>query len=406
MSTLSSEEIFKDTWIKRWIFHSIFYNFSVIIASVFYQAYAIRVLNYSIDELGTLTFINIAMIALGNFIGLPILYRYRNVRVLIWKFFTSMNLISWSLTGFVDVLKIRSLLYGLVAIAQFSGAVGGLAYSDTIADIIPKEKSLGIFSKVNTYVTASSFIALTTSTLIFWLLGSNISSYRICYTMALTAAIISIIFLSILWEKNIRNSIKQKMRDIITSYLKIVNDDGMRGYIIFFLILTVFTNIPAAIWNYYILKIFNGSETWISINNISSTLATVLGNYTFSRIYHRLKPRNVLIYSIIPISFIPIFFLLSPTVIHQALLNFYSGFSWAAFNLVAGIYNLYLPKESDRIYLLSLLGIVNNLAAASASKLGAYIASINILLMQLIFIVSGVGRLLAFIYGRKRLPSL
>ncbi len=405
MST-SAEEIFEDTWIRRWIFHSIFYNFSVVIASVFYQAYAIRILNYSIDELGTLTFINIAMIALGNFIGLPLLYKYRNIRILIWKSCASINLISWSLTGFVDMLRIRSLIYTLVAIAQFSGAIGGLAYSDTIADIIPKERSLSVFSRVNTYVTTSSFIALTTSTFIFWLLGSNISSYRVCYMMALIAAIISIIFILALWEKNVKDSTKQKMSDIIANYLRIVNDNGMKGYIVFILILTTFTNIPAAIWNYYILKIFNGSETWISINNISSTLATVLGNYIFSKIYHRLKPRNVLIYSVIPISFIPIFFLVSPTAIHQAVLNLYSGFSWAVFNLVAGIYSLYLPKESDRIYLLSLLGIINNLAAASASKLGAYMASINILLMHLVFIISGIGRLLAFVYGRKRLPSL
>ncbi len=400
------DEVFGDAWIKRWIFHSVFYNFSVIIASVFYQAYAIRILNYGVDELGTLTFINIAMIALGNFVGLPLLYKYRNMRVLIWKSCASINLVSWSLTGFVDILKIRSLIYILIALAQFSGAIGGLAYSDTIADIIPKEKSLSVFSRVNTYVTTSSFIALTTSTLIFWLLGPNIFSYRICYIMALASAAISIIFVSILWEKNARSSMRQRVGDIIANYSRIINDNGMRGYIIFMLILTIFTNIPAAIWNYYILRVFNGSETWVSINNISSTLATVLGNYIFSRVYHRLKPKSVLIYSVIPISFIPIFFLISSTIVYQALLNLYSGFSWAAFNLVAGIYNLYLPKESDRIYLLSLLGIVNNMAAASSSKLGAYIASINMLLMQLVFIISGLGRLLALIYGMKKLPSL
>ncbi|MEM2851902.1 MAG: permease, partial [Ignisphaera sp.] len=72
----------------------------------------------------------------------------------------------------------------------------------------------------------------------------------------------------------------------------------------------------------------------------------------------------------------------------------------------AGIYNLYIAGEHERIYMLSMLGIVSNLAAATASKLGSFIASVNLIAMQSTFIVSFIGRLLMYIYGRRKLPSI
>ncbi|MEM4628128.1 MAG: hypothetical protein QXX37_07590, partial [Ignisphaera sp.] len=57
---------------RIWINHSIFYSFSANISMVFHQAYAIRILNYGVDELGTLTFITLAFLALGDLLS-PIL---------------------------------------------------------------------------------------------------------------------------------------------------------------------------------------------------------------------------------------------------------------------------------------------------------------------------------------------
>ncbi|MEM4914152.1 MAG: hypothetical protein QXX12_06340, partial [Nanopusillaceae archaeon] len=158
-------------------------------------------------------------------------------------------------------------------------------------------------------------------------------------------------------------------------------------------------------WNYYIIKVFNGTELWISVNNIMNLVAGTLGNYLLSKVSHRLNPKKTIVYSIIPISFVPTIFLFSSTLSAQAVMNLYSGLSWTGFNLIVNIYNLYLAGEK-RVYMIALLGVLNNLAASIASRLGSAIASINLLAMQMVFVMSTIGRLSMYFYARKNLPNI
>jgi hypothetical protein len=69
------------------------------------------------------------------------------------------------------------------------------------------------------------------------------------------------------------------------------------------------------------------------------------------------------------------------------------------------VYNLYLAGE-DRVYMISLLGILTNIFAAISTRLGAAIASMNMLAMQLMFLVSFIGRLTMYIIARKLIAEI
>lgn len=391
---------------RMWIGYLMSYSFSANISTIFIQAYAIRVLDYGVSELGTLTFVNLASLSLGNMLSPIILYRYRNRRVSLWKAFISISVTSWSLSGFSDLTPSRYSLYALVAIAQFSGAIGNLAYSDTISDAVPKEESVRVFGRANALSTLSALVALTSTVVLFGVMGPQTLSYRICYSLSLAVASVSAAFLLRMWDLRKRDPVRLSFGDVYEGYRRVLNDGRIRNYVLFMVYFTFCVNIPGALWNYYIINVFDGSETWISINNIASTLATSLGNYTLSRLYRRVDPSRVLKVAIIPISLVPLLFLTAYTMTYQALLNLFSGFSWSMFNLVVGIYNLYLASESKRIYMLSMLGVMTNVVAAAASKLGSSIASISLLAMQSTFIASFIGRVLMYVYSRKRLPTL
>ncbi|MEM4891212.1 MAG: permease, partial [Nitrososphaerota archaeon] len=257
----------------------------------------------------------------------------------------------------------------------------------------------------NTYTTLSSLVSLSISVSIFVGLGSSIVSYRICYSITIVSAIISAAFLwkmkDLVQKKNEMTSVKY----VIKVYRDIVRKDVARGYIVFISLFTFFANMPAALWNYYIIKVFNGTELWISVNNIMNLVAGTLGNYLLSKVSHRLNPKKTIVYSIIPISFVPTIFLFSSTLSAQAVMNLYSGLSWTGFNLIVNIYNLYLAGEK-RVYMIALLGVLNNLAASIASRLGSAIASINLLAMQMVFVMSTIGRLSMYFYARKNLPNI
>lgn len=392
---------------KTWLLYSAFYSFSTTMSTVFYQSYAIRVLNFEVEDLGNVTSLNIAMIALGNFNGLYLLHKFRDKRLMMWRIFIGLNAMLWSLIGFTDLIKGgRYLFYSCIALAQFSGAVGGLASSDTIADMIPKDLSVKVFSKLNTYVTAASSMSLLTATAVFNFMGISVYSYRVCYGLSMILAITSTGLLLLIKDLNVRKSTAVSFKAFVNGFREVFDNADLRNYASLMVMFMFAANLPAALWNYYLIMVFGGNEVWISVNNILNMFALTLGSYVLSKKSHKLNPRKTLVYSIIPISLVPVVFLISSTMASQALMNFYSGLSWSGFNLMTSIYNLYLPKESNRLYFLSTIGIVNNSSAALASRLGACIASISLTSMQLVFIASCAGRLLSLIYAKRKLPNM
>ncbi len=389
---------------KVWLLYSAFYSFSITMSTIFYQSYAIKVLNFEVEDLGNVTSLSIAMIALGNFNGLYLLHRFRNKRLMLWRTFISLNAVLWSLIGFMDLVRGSYYLFHVcVALAQLSGAMGALASSDTIADMVPKDLSIKVFSKLNTYVTAASSMSLLTAIVMFNFMDV-VYSYRVCYCLSMASAIVSAGLLMLIKDLNVREPAAANFKTFINGLKEVLDNADLRNYALLMAMFMFSVNLPAALWNYYLIMVFRGNEIWISVNNVLYTFALALGSYTLSRVSHRLNPRKTLVYSIIPISFVPVVFLASPTMASQALMNFYSGLSWSGFNLMTSIYSLYLPKESSRLHLLSTIGIVNNLSSALASRLGASIASTSLIAMQSVFITSCIGRLLSLIYAKKKLP--
>jgi predicted MFS family arabinose efflux permease len=395
----------RQKYIKIWTIHSILYSFSTTISVTYYQAYAVKVLGFDVGALGNVTFLNLGAISIGNALGALIVYRLRSRRVLLWKIFTTLNLLFWALTGFSDSLNPYA-IYLFIFLAQFGGAIGGLAYSDTISDLIPKSISVSVFSKVNTYTLSAAVLSLAISTA--FSLNPRIGIirlYRVLYGLALASAVLSA---SVLWlMKDIvkRENTMISFREFYGDVQRLLSEPPIRSYITFLSMFTFFVNIPGALWNYYIIKVFGGDETWISLNTISSTLANAIGNYIFGKLAGRVPRKKIIVFSIALISMVPIIFLFSNTMLRQIAMNAYSGFSWSAFNLLTGIYNLYLAGEK-RIYMISLIGVTTNVLAAVATRIGAFVASINLLSMQLTFVVSAIGRLIMLFYARKRLVEL
>lgn len=395
---------YKRRYISIWIYHSVYYSFTFNMASTLYQAYAIRVLGYDVNELGDAVFLSLAAIALGNILAVRMVYRYRDRRVLIWKIFTTVNIVSWALTGFSDLIHKYSLALFLF-LAQLAGAIGGLAYSDTIVDLIPKDKSLAVFSRVSIYTVTAALISLVISFTSFLTFGFTVTSYRLCFSLALISSIASSILLWFMIDPNTRPRQNISFRGVLQLYKAIALDSRCRGFIASVSIYIFFVNLPAAIWNYYIIRVFNGDEVWISLNTIANTFTNALGNYIITLISHRARPRVVYSYSALAIAFVPFVFLASPTLDRQIALNLFSGFGWAGFNLATNLYNLYLAGE-NRVYLVSLNAILINLSASIASRIGSAIAAIGLEAMNAVFIASGLGRIVSYLYMRKTLPNL
>jgi len=392
-------------WLKRWFIHSFFYWLSTTLSTAFHQAYAIRVLGYGVEDLGVLSFINILGVAVGSFAGLILVYRFRDKRLSFWKALTSLNLYAWSTAGFSDLLGSKLAFTLLVFTAQFAGSCGGLAYSDTIADVVSRRDSVRVFGRVGLYNSLATLLSLAYSTLVFHA-APYAEAYRVVYATAVASGAASSAFLLSLWKTTVREPVKITLRDVAARFRGVVSDERVKNYMVFIASYTFSVNLVIAVWNYYLITVFKGDEVWISVNNISYTLATITGNYVVSKLHYKLNPRKVLVASSYFIVFIPVMFLLSPTLPLQVLLNYYSGLSWAFFNNMANIYNLYIAGSDERVLVISTLGVVNNLVAATASRLGAYLGSHSLVHLQAVFIISALTRLASAVYGQRKLKPV
>lgn len=406
MSSVVKNVKTKELWMRRWTLHSFFYSLAITASTTFYQAYAIRILKYNVDEVGSLTFVNISAIALGNFIGLLLVYRFRGKRVILWKVFALINLLMWSTSGFADLTKVKWSFPFFIGVAQLAGSIGSLAYSDTIADMVLREKSIGVFSKVNVFTTTATLIGLTAGVTIFSVISDVVLAYRIYYTLSFISSLISIAFLLSLWTVTESPSLNVTPKLVASKFKEITRQEDVKHYMLYMLILTFSVNLPSALWNYYLIKVFKGDESWISINSISSTLTSMLGYYIISKLHEKLEPKKVVVASTAFISVLPTMFLFAPSLPQQILFNAYSGFTWAFLNNMINIYNLYLANNDNRIYFLAMLGILNNLTASTATKIGSSIASIGVEYMRAVFIASSLGRLASMFYALKKLDNV
>jgi len=262
-----------------------------------------------------------------------------------------------------------------------------------------------VFGRAGFYNSLATLLSLAYSTLVFRAVPYA-EAYRVVYATAAASGAASSALLLSLWKTTVREPVKITLRDVAIRFRSVVSDDRVRNYMVFIASYTFSVNLVTAVWNYYLITVFKGDEVWISVNNISYTLATITGNYVVSKLHYKLNPQRVLVASSYFIVFIPAAFLLSPTLPLQALLNYYSGFTWAFFNNMANIYNLYIAGSGERVLVISTLGVVNNLVAATASRLGAYLGSHSLAHLQAVFIISALARLASAVYGHRKLKPV
>ncbi len=191
-----------DSNLKRCFVETASYNLSTAISSNLVNVMAIRLMGFGVLELSILTISRTLFVTLGSIVALPLIYRFREHRLKLWLVFGGLNRIGWALSIFTVLLPhpLNSVaLVALVSAVQVSGAVAGIASTDTLADTIkPSTASrfLSVVSSINNIVALLALI----STFTVFNIASVDTAYWILYIIALASAIIPTVALALLKE--------------------------------------------------------------------------------------------------------------------------------------------------------------------------------------------------------------
>lgn len=381
-------------------------NLSTSISLTMAQPYAIKLLDFDIQLLGTMVLLQLGMAGVGSIFGSILLSLFRSKRVVFWKLFGTLHRCLWALTGFTHFLpkeyRIGFFLTS-VAVAQFSGSLAGIASSDVGADIVSKERALKFYSSLNSLGLASNSAGLIITTVIFSFLPSY-EGYLVAYTLSISSAAASSMFLNLLRDPNPPS--KGPANDVLRRFGESLKDRDCNSYLMAVTLFTLVVNLPGALWNYYLLTVIKGAETWVTLKAITANLSQAIGFRVWGRISRKLGLKKTLYISIALTSPIPAVFTFLYTLAGQMAIEVYSGFVWAGYNLANSIYTLYLPKRAVRVYFVAMINTVSNIVASAASRLGAQIAAISLSAMNAVFYSSTAGRFILSFITKKKAPEL
>jgi hypothetical protein len=402
--------------LKMWMFESPTYNFSISLSTSLVQPLGIRILGMDIALLGVLTAVQLSFVGFGAIIGTSIILRYRYFRKKLWLFFGAINRIGWASIIFADLVPSYSAklltFYSAVAVSQMSGAIAGIAAGDVGADIVTRDRAPKFFGRLNSLNNMASLISLAASIVVFlYLGGGSRDAYWVLYILSLVAAIISTIFLRMIRDDpGVVMALKPVgsagLMNLVSIYRDMTRSRGVKEYILIILLYTVAVNFPASIWNYYLIYSIGGDEVWITSKMATVYLvkALILGIWPF--IVDRYGTRIIFTTTLVMISPIPILFMVARSLASQILLEIYSSVWWSSWDLLTGLYNLYLFPRDVRPIALSIIVFSTNMGASSASIIGSIISSSIPYGSEITFTLSALSRVLVSLLAFKKLPLL
>ena len=396
--------------LKLWRAEAATYQFSTSISTTLAQAYAIRVLHFDVELLGLLVFLQIGSVSLGYLVGSVLVATLRRRRILLWKVPGALNRVLWATVGFSHLLPERvrvGYLLASVATAQFAGSVAGIAAGDVGADLVSRERAVRFYSSLNSIALLANCLGLATATALFYVVPvrSAAEAYTVAYGTALASSITSTALLATLEDLNPPSS-STGVTEALREFASVSRDSDCSSYVGLVALFAAVVNLPGALWNYYLLTVFRGSESWITLKAVTANLSQAVGYRLWGEILRRVGTRRGLYVGIALTSPIPVAFILAPTLWSQLAVQVYSGFVWAAYNLANNIYTLYLPRRESRVYFIALLNLASNAVASVTSRLGASIASLGLQPMNAVFIASTVGRVVSSVVARAKAPRL
>ncbi|MEM2009811.1 MAG: MFS transporter [Thermosphaera sp.] len=365
---------------KRYLLETTTYNFAINISLGISNALLIRLLSYGVTELGIITFTRILAYAVSQVPAAFLVERFRRKRKMLWTVFGAINRIGPAfLILSVYMPREYSLIFVVFIsfITQFAGGVAGVAASDILADIIPREESARFFSRVNQLNYIAISFAFITSFTSFAFFPDHTPSYQFLYVLSFIAGVVSSVFLIRIKDPFVDSGeIKPYGRTLndFNTFRMIIQDKKLRSYLTVISLFNFSVNIPAPFWDYIVMEIIGGNELIVILKNVVSLVVKSLTLTFWRREIIKFGLKKVTVAGMASTVLVPVLYkdFASTTTILG--IESFSGYVWAPLDLSFFLYNTYLSPREVRPSYISLLGFTTNTVSSLASMVGTIIA--------------------------------
>ncbi len=282
----------------------------------------------------------------------------------------------WSLIGDLVPEDVRGRYFGTRN--KISGIFG-------ITAVFVAGYVLDIFSKTNVFV-----------------------GFAILFAAALAARVVSFTFI-----KQIKETpyvVKEEEKFSFSAFIKKLKYTNFGKYTIFFSLMMLAVNFAGPFFSVYMLKELQFSYSLFTAMIMAQSIVYFLSMPYWGRNADRYGDKHVMMIAGFLIPFVPILWIFSPNPYYLFVVQIFSGFVWAGFDLSAAnfIFDTVSPPKRARVvaYYNSVLGIAVFLGATLGGLSATYLTPLLLLgSIKTIFLISGVLRLVIAIIFLPKLQE-
>lgn len=387
---------------KRYFqFETTSYNFSVNLSSGLANAFALRVLNLDILDIGILTSTRIFTYALSQLPGVFFASYIKRNRKLLWSIGGALNRIGLSMSILSVLLPYPynfEYLLGLTTLTQFAGGIAGVAAGDLLGDLVSLEEAAGFWARINklNYVAIAS--SMLTGTLVFLTIRNLLEAYTVVYLASLVAAVFSTAMLLSIRDpghRNDGNGIAPSLNNSRSKNSRVPSiSNSASKYLALQLVFSYSVNIPAPFWDYLVLNVLGGNEVVILFKNMTGLMVKFFTIDFWKKRLNLRGSRRTMSLGMATTSLVPVAYITVPNSWMTVLAEAYSGFAWSSLDLTGALYTFYITPSEERPVFISLLNLSSNLIASAASFTGSVIAGLTGLVYAP-FMISSVLRVIS-----------
>ena len=298
------------------------------------------------------------------------------------------------------------LLFFLCLIALCSAIISPL-WNGLMLDLVPEHHRGSYFGKRNIVIAVTAFLATIIGGLILnqFTTENKFLGFSILFIIAAFSRIISTLFLSKMYEpENINTSnfsFKQDLQTFI-SFITHIRKESFGRYVLFISFFKFAVFIASPFFAVYMLKVLHFSYLQFALITLASVVTSVIGMKIFGKYGDTSGSKNVLFICGFLIPLIPVLWIFTKNFYILFLIEAFSGFVWAGFNLSTSNYLYDCSTKNDILDHVSYFNLFHTLFLLLGSLVGGLLIEYlpfnslerNILT---VIIISGILRLLTAI---------
>lgn len=304
-------------------------------------------------------------------------------------------------------------VWWLIAFVTLSTAFDSVlnpVWGSMMADLVPAQmrgRFFGLRNRITAFVSmAFSYVA---GGILQMLTGNTNLAFTIIFTGAMVSRLVSFYFLSRMYEP-LSPATAKRSHDSVLKIVRGLFSTNTGMFIIFCALMNFTTTIAGPFFSPYMLRDLHFSYIVYTIIISVAGLATVGFMTWWGKRIDRAGAIKVLKITALFVPFVPLGWVLSHNLWWLVVIQIFSGFAWAGFQLSSGVFIFDAAPPENRTRYLALYNSLIFLGVSLGSLTGGIVAPLLPPFMAShllsIFIVSGVARLTVALFFLPRIKEV